>query len=212
MENNVNPAATEVSTEDVAVQTTGADDNFTADEGMNSDLETLQAELEAAKAEVESARRHCQQKDNEMRSLKRKNLSDPEAIEALEQELEQERQRLIEEGEAAKREFAIKSNSFDVRQTLSEAGVPGSDSIKLAEMITSDDAAESTARAKAIVSVINKVAKEKVKEATNTLLKDNADAPPNGASSAATENTVSLGAAAAQRYAKQKANYTGGNI
>lgn len=216
MENvNTNPAADPVND---ATQAAVPDQMVAGDEMLGSEtpvsgdlaeqLEALRAERDAALAEREAARRHCQQKDNEMRALKRKNLSDPDAIEELEQELEQERIRLREETEAAQREFSIKSNAFDVRQVLTEAGVAGSDSVKLAGFITSEDLEESTARAKAIVSVINKVAKDKVKEATNTMLKDNAKEPPNG--SAATETQLSPGAIAAQRYNTLNKNKSGG--
>lgn len=217
--NPTNVTDTDVSTgqSDAAIEQGSATDmpnphDITADQidsgYVTERLEELQAELEAAKAEVESARRHCQQKDNEMRNLKRKNLSDPDAIEALEQELEEERARIQQEGEARARELAIKSNAFDVRQVLSDAGVAGSDSVKLAGFITSDDLAESTARAKAIVSVINKVANSKVKDATNAMLKDNAEEPPNGA---AANQPVSRGALAAQKFNQSRQNYTGGN-
>lgn len=173
-------------------------------------LAQMQADLQKAKDEVESARRHCQQKDDEMRKLKRKNLTDPDAIEELEREVEEERTRLLQEAEATKREYTIKSNMFDVKQTLTEAGVSSADSTKLAGFITGEDADESIARAKAIVSVINKVANGKVKDATNAMLKDNAEEPPNGGSPAAANQTISRGAAAAQRYAETHINNIGG--
>ena len=183
------------------------------------DVEALREQLAAAQAEVESARRHCQQRDNEMQALKRKAATDPEAIAALEEELkaeaEAERQRLLEEAEAAKQSYIIKSNTLDVKQTLADAGVSGSDATKLASFITCEDSAESTARAKAIVSVINKVAKAqadaKAKEATNSLLAENAEVPPNGSSAAtATKAPVSRGALAAQRYVQSHINNIGG--
>lgn len=168
---------------------------------QNEQLAAMQEQLEAMKAEVESARRHSRQKEEEARRLKRQNLSDPEALAALEQELEAAEQQRQAEYEAKMAELAIQSNSFDVKQTLADAGVSSADCTKLAAFITSADATESTARAKALVSVINKVASAKAKEATNAMLQENADEPKNGSTpSDPKQPAVSAGAQAVQAY------------
>lgn len=182
------------------------DDMGVVDDSRLAEMETA---LAAAQAEVESARRHCAQRDNEIRKLKRMNLTDPEALEELEREVEEERERVLQEAQEARVEYAIKSNTLDVKNVFLEAGITSADCTKLAGYIVCEDSAESTARAKALVSVINKVANGKVKEATAEMLRSNAEEPPHGGDVPAAP-TVSRGAAAAQRYIQSHINNIGG--
>lgn len=181
----------------------GEDEIYTAD-----DVARLKADFEKAQKELESARRHCKQRDDELRKAKRRGVTDPQALEEIEREFEAERIKAEKEVEEIKREYAVKENTLEVKQILMDAAVSSADSTKLASFITSDDAEESAARAKALVSVINKVANSKIKEATNALLKENAEEPPNGGSTGAgaTPNKVSPGALAAQRYNEMHKN------
>lgn len=173
-------------------------------------IAAMEAEVEKLRQERDSAKRHASQREQEYRKLRKASLTDPELIaemEAEQAEIEAEAARRDQEFQARQeemqREFAIKGNRLDVRQSFIDVGVSADDSVKLAEWITTEDADESALRAAGIASVIKKAAKAASKQREKAMLADNAKEPPNGVDANSGDKPVSRGAQQALRYMQQ---------
>lgn len=183
---------------------------------LQSELAEMQRQLADMTKELDSARAHARQKTSEYRKLQKASLSDPELLEELEREREEERQalekqqqELVAASEQARREYARKSNLLDIKTELE--GLPAEDRSAIAELLVDDDSKTSMSNAKLFRGVLERAMEGAVKAAVKAHLKDNATGIPAAGTAPATP-AISRGEAAAKKAMERLTLRSGGKI